>query len=224
MSEISEKKDCNDKEIKVFNSKQKFTIIGICIIFVLLVVVSIYLLNKTFELRNELEKEKSLSVEGIEFKNVGKLIAQETRVTVIKNYQDDREFLKTINIPFTKYVYIFSYDVEVDAYVNFENVTYQANDKNKSIVVSLPHSKLNDNSSIINDSKKILYDNKNMFNSIKPEQVDKFQKEMVKEAETKAVDLGILKKADKYAKVLIENMVKSNSTYYDYNVEFNYID
>ena len=210
---------------KIFGYKNKIIILfSIFIIILFFILIIVFLINKIIDLNNELEREKTLSVEKIEFKNVGKLVAQEARVTVIKNHQNDREFLKIFDIPFTKYVYIFSYDIDVSAYVDFEKISYETNDKKKIFIVNLPHSKLNDNSAINKESKKILYDNKNMFNSVKPDQIEKFQMEMIKEAETKAVDSGILKKADKYAKILIENMIKGNNSYSDYNVEFNYID
>ena len=217
----------NDEKItvKVDNSyKGLLGILIISLILVSLVCTTIFLISKVNKLNKELEKEKSLYVEKIEFKNVGKLVAQEAQVRVVKNYQNDRDFLKLFNFPFTKYVYIFSYDIEVSAYVDFTKITQDEDVENKVIIINLPHSKLNDNSTIIQDSKIKWYDNKNLFNSVNPDQIDEFQKEMIKEAETQAINSGILKRADNQAQLLIKSMVKSNKSYQEYNVKFNYID
>ena len=47
---------------------------------------------------------------------------------------------------------------------------------------------------------------------------------MIKEAETQAINSGILKRADKQAQLLIRSMVKSNKSYQEFDVDFNYID
>lgn len=216
----------DEKVIVKVNNNYK-GIIGIFIISLLmisLVCTTIFLINKVSRLNKELEKEKSLFVEKIEFKNVGKLVAQEAQVRVVKNYQDDRDFLKLFNFPFTKYVYIFSYDIEVSAYVDFTKITQDEDIEAKKIIINLPHSKLNNNSAIIQGSKIKWYDNKNLFNSVNPDQIDEFQKEMIKEAETQAINSGILKRADKQAQLLIRSMVKSNKSYQEFDVDFNYID
>ena len=159
------------KEIKkekrdnlVLGAYLKHVVLFLIVIFILIGLV-IFLGKEVVDLKKEVEKENSLYVSKVEFKNLGQLVTQSARVTVVKKYKDSREFLKLFDIPFTEYVLIFSYDVSVDAYIDFEKVHYTRNDNEKKFYVEIPHAK-NKYPILYEESVKTWYDNKNIFNSV----------------------------------------------------------
>ena len=173
-------------------------------------------------MKKKVEKENSLYVSKVEFKNLGQLVTQSARVTVVKKYKDSREFLKLFDIPFTEYVLIFSYDVSVDAYIDFEKVHYTRNDNEKKFYVEIPHAK-NKNPILYEESVKTWYDNKNIFNSVDFDKSNELRKEVKNKGLEEALKQGLLDKAEKNAELLISNMLKTDEQAKNYDVEFNYI-
>lgn len=200
----------NESLKKVLNSTIK------TIIIVLLICLIVFLSFKMYNLKND----ESTRVTDIEFKNIGQLVTQEATVTVVENYKNSREFLKMFDIPFTEYVLIFSCEVNVEAYIDFEKVHYT--EENNKFIVELPHAEYK-KPNVDKSTIKKEYDNKNIFNSVG---FDK-SNELIKKVEDKAAKIalknGLLEKAEKNAEKVIENMLKSDKNHKNYEVEWNYI-
>lgn len=155
-------------------------------------------------------KADSLS---IEFKNVGELVTQSAFVRVLEDSSVNRKIFEKFEIPFTESRKMFSYIVQVDASINFEEISIEKiDDKDKTIKVKLPHAKVY-NATPDLDSFKSYIDS---------EKYNEALKELKDQGEQDAVDNGLLEKADENGKTLIESFIKSNKKYKDYNVEYEY--
>ena len=216
------------KEIKkekrdnlVLGAYLKHVVLFLIVIFILIGLV-IFLGKEVVDLKKEVEKENSLYVSKVEFKSLGQLVTQSARVTVVKRYKNSREFLKLFDIPFTEYVLIFSYDVSVDAYIDFEKVHYTRNDNEKKFYVEIPHAK-NKDPILYEESVKTWYDNKNIFNSVDFDKSNELRIEVKNKGLEEALKQGLLDKAEKNAELLISNMLKTDEQCKNYDVEFNYI-
>lgn len=164
-------------------------------------------------------KADSLS---IEFKNVGELVTQSAFVRVLEDSSVNRKIFEKFEIPFTESRKMFSYIVQVDASINFEEISIEKiDDKDKTIKVKLPHAKVY-NATPDLDSFKSYIDSESLFSRIDSEKYNEALKELKEQGEQDAVDNGLLEKADENGKTLIESFIKSNKKYKDYNVEYEY--
>lgn len=73
----------------------------------------------------------------IGFEDIGELATQEARCTEIENIKDAREFFGLFEIPFTQSHYIYSYDVEIKAGIDFGEIEWKETDR--KINVSADH-------------------------------------------------------------------------------------
>ena len=65
------------------------------------------------------------------FEDVGELVVQTGYLTVVQDNRKNREFFNLFEIPFTESRQIFSYDIEIDASVDFTKITYDAKKEKK---------------------------------------------------------------------------------------------
>lgn len=154
--------------------------------------------------------------------DVGELVTQTCYVTVIEDTKTNRDFFKLFDIPFTESRQIFSYDVEVDASVNFSEIMYTTNDENSEITIKLPHAKIYKSTLNLFSFKKYL-DSESLFSRIDLEKQNEALKAMEEQAINDAKANGVLEAADKNAKTLISGFIKSNDKYKEYNVIYEYI-
>ena len=84
------------------------------------------------------EKTTKLGLE-----NVGELVTQTCYTTVLEDSKVNREFFSLFEIPFTESRQIFSYDFEVDASINFDEIDIKKiDDEKKTIDIVMPHAKV----------------------------------------------------------------------------------
>ena len=127
------------------------------------------------------------------------------------------------DIPFTQSRQIFSIRVDVDAAVDFGKITYKEDSNKKKIVVTIPHASIY-KATLIDDSLKIYLDEGSLFSRIDLQKHNEARNALREEAINTAKENGIIDAADKNAKTLIEQFIKSSGEYRNYTVEFNYID
>lgn len=156
------------------------------------------------------------------FEDVGELVTQTCYATVVEDSKINRDFFNLFDIPFTESRQIFSYDVEVDASVNFSEISYTANDENKEITIKLPHAKIY-KSTLNLFSLKIYLDSESLFSRINLEKQNEALKAIEEQAVEDAKANGILDVADKNAENLINGFIKSNDKYKDYKIIYEYI-
>ncbi len=154
--------------------------------------------------------------------DVGELVTQTCYVTVIEDTKNNRELFNLFDIPFTESRQIFSYDVEVDASVNFSEITYDANDENSEITIKLPHAKIYKSTLNLFSFKKYL-DSESLFSRIDLEKQNEALKAMEEQAVNDAKANGIIEAADRNAQTLINGFIKSNDKYKEYKISYEYI-
>ncbi len=160
----------------------------------------------------------------IGLKNVGELVTQSAFVRVLENSAFTRKLFDEYDIPFTESRMIFSYMVQVDASINFEDISIKnIDEENKNITIILPHSKVYNSTLDLNSFEKYI-DNESWFSRIDSEKYNEALKDVKKQGEQDAVNHGLLTKADENGRTLIESFIKSNDKYKDYNIEYEYID
>lgn len=199
-----------DHQTKKFNKSEKNiatifkripTIIKITGIVVLLFII-IFLGIKYSKTMNHKE-----TVLEFGFKDVGELVTQEWYGRVLEDSTKDRKLFNKYSIPFTKSRIIFSLDVEVTAGLNFEEIEWEKISE-EEILIKLPKSKIYKYYQVPNTFNSYL-DDESWFTNIDSKERHQLEDEVVEKGKNTALEAGILDKADKNAKTIITQMVKS---------------
>ena len=154
--------------------------------------------------------------------NVGELVTQTAHLTVVADTKVHREFFQLFEIPFTESRQIFSYDIDVDASVDFSRITYQIDNEKKVVKVKLPHAKIY-KTTLDLDSLEVYLDSESLFSRIDLKKHNEAQKEMTRQGEEDAIKNGILTLADTNAQKLIDSLIRSDSIMKNYNIIYEYI-
>ena len=211
MEEVEEKKKKNIW--KMFKKLPK--IFRWCItVLLFLFLISLGLIIK----KNYLWETKTLD---LQLENVGKLVTQTAHVVELGNIEYSREIFD-IEIPFTESKQLFSIQVDVDAYVDFEQITHTRNKTNKMIVIKLPHAQIGE-ATILDETMEVYLDKESIFSRINLEKQAEARLKIRDEAIKKAKKNGLLEAADRNAQTIIEKVIKSDKNYADYTITFNYI-
>lgn len=156
------------------------------------------------------------------FEDMGELVTQTGYLTIIKDNKEHREFFNLFKIPFTESRQIFSYDIEVDASVDFSKISYDVKNKDKEIIIKLPHSKIY-KATLDIDSLKVYLDDESLFSRIDLKEHNEALNEMKQQGINDAIANGILDSADNNAKKLIDSFIRSNNKYKDHKIVYEYI-
>ncbi len=210
------------EEIKVKKPKKRIRLSGIIKDFIILILGILIILLLFMGVMNKSLFKYQTKTTKIGFEDVGELVTQTCRVTVICDNTHNRDFFNLFDIPFTESRQIFSYDVTVDASVDFSKITYTANDENNEITIKLPHAKIY-KSTIDTSSFRKYLDSESWFSRIDLEKQNGALKAIEEQGIADAQANGIIEAADKNAKKLIEGFVKTNERYKDYKIIFEYI-
>lgn len=200
---------------KMKNKKLRFKLshIFICAIIILILIIGL-VFNPSFNFRSKTTK--------FALENVGELVTQTAHLTIVQDNKVHREFFKLFELPFTESRQIFSYDVEVDASVDFTKITYSINVDEKNIIIKLPHAKIY-KTTIDTESMVIYLDEESIFSRIDLKKQNDALTAMKMQGELDAIENGILDAADKNAKKLIEGFIKSYQEYNDYHISYQYV-
>ncbi len=210
-----------EKEAKKKNDffkKYAYKII-VCLIIIILIICVITLGIKLSESYKTQEKTTKLGLA-----DVGELVTQTCYTTVLEDSKVNREFFKLFDIPFTESRQIFSYDFEVDASINFDEIDIKKiDDENKIINIKMPHAKVY-KTTLNPASFKVYLDSESLFSRIDLEKHNNAVKKMQEQAEKDCVANKLLESADNNAQKLLSGIVKGNTNYKDYTVSFEYKD
>lgn len=155
------------------------------------------------------------------FENVGELVTQTAYMTIVRDTEEHREFFDLFQIPFTQSRQIFSYDIQIDASIDFSKITNTIDDNQKQIKVEIPHAKIY-KATIDNDSLKVYLDKESLFSRIDLTEHNDAVEEMKNQGIEDAKANGILELAQKNAENLISTFLKTNNKFKDYNIAFEY--
>lgn len=153
--------------------------------------------------------------------DVGELVTQSANLTIVVDNKKTPELFNKFKIPFIESRQVFSYDVKVDASVEFNKIDVKYNNIKREIVVKLPHSKIY-KTYIDKDSLQVYLDDSNIFSRFNLKDNNEALKSIEKQAEADANSNGTLEAADDNAKRLINGIVKQGE-YKDYKVIYKYI-
>ena len=111
-------------------------------------------------------------------------------------------------IPLTTNSFTYSYDGQIKAGIDFSKVEVEVNHESKTIIVKLPETTIT-SSEIDPDSYKLYSVTNNILNPISPDDFALSLSDLIHAEEERAIEKGLLKKAQDNAEVLIRNFVKS---------------
>lgn len=135
------------------------------------------------------------------------------------NVTEDSQNLWGIEIPFTQSKIIYSYNVEVKAGLNFEDITWSVDETNSIIRVNLPEIRILD-SSIILDSFQLYHEDESIFRPITLEENNEALKQLELKAENTAVSNGLLENARLNAETILTGFFANEYDPKIYTIEF----
>lgn len=152
--------------------------------------------------------------DGLE--NMGVLVTQEYYFTQVETYTKEKSYLKIFN---STSEFTYSYDGKVTAGVDFEKIKITKDDAKKTISIQLPESEIQ-SVDIDTNTFKAYSEKDSLWNPIKLEDVNNSMKEFEANAKQKALDSGILERADIQAQSLIVNFVQNFPNASGYQIVF----
>lgn len=133
------------------------------------------------------------------FEDIGELATQTAYCTEVNVTEAARE-LFGMTIPFTQSKYIYSYDIQIKAGFDFEEIEWEVN--GSTIEVRLPETKIL-SSEIDLDSFKVYLEDESIFREITMEENNEALKSMKQSAEDDAVANGLLENARSNAETIL---------------------
>lgn len=197
------------KEEKNFTFFKAKLAIGAVILVALAVVLTLGLSS----IFNHEEKPTKLG-----FEDIGELATQAAYTTIVEDTDVSRE-LFGVSIPFTQSKLIYSYDVVVKAGLDFDQVKWTVSEN--KIKVEMPEIRIL-SSEIQFDSFQTYYENESIFRPVKIDENNQAIQEMVKKAETTAVENGLLENAQENAEMMIKGFIYQNFDSQEYQISFTY--
>lgn len=178
---------------------------------------------KTVEVVREVEKiiEKEVEISGETIRyhmaNIGKLCTAEYSYTHVERVDSSKE-LYGYEIPFTTATFIYSYDGNILAGIDFTKIQIRKDDTAKKITVTLPDVEII-SSAVDQDSFKLYDEKNNIFNPIRVTDVADSFANLKNSEEQKAVDKGLLDRAKENAVLLVENFMFGSYDVKNYKIE-----
>ena len=191
------KKKNKEKRGKILSATGKFfgTKIGMVVLLVL-IVGGVGLGIKTFYFDNNKATE-------LGFKDIGELATQQATCAIVKTTGGSKD-LFGVEIPFTQTKYIYSYDVNIKAGLDFGDITWDANNADKQIVVYLPKTRVL-SSELDTKSFKVYHEQDSVFTYITLDKRNKDLESLKTEAEKTSIKNGLLTKATSNAKTILKS-------------------
>ena len=180
---------------------------------VILVALAVVLTLGLSSIFNHEEKPTKLG-----FEDIGELATQAAYTTIVEDTDVSRE-LFGVSIPFTQSKLIYSYDVVVKAGLEFDQVKWTVSEN--KIKVEMPEIRIL-SSEIQFDSFQTYYENESIFRPVKIDENNQAIQEMVKKAETTAVENGLLENARENAEMMIKGFIYQNFDSQEYQISFTY--
>lgn len=148
--------------------------------------------------------------------DMGFLVTQEYYFTQVERYTKETRLFGLVP---SESEILYSYDGSVQAGIDFEKIEITKDDDTKKLTVTLPPSEIN---AVIIDEKSFkAYSEKDyLWNRIQLEDYSRSRVQFENAARKKAIDSGILDRADDQAMKLVMNFIRSIPDAADYTVAF----
>ena len=158
------------------------------------------------------------NVTELGLRNIGEMATQAGYFTSVQTIRKSRDVFG-IEVPGTQSNYVYSYDGDIKAGLNFEDIDVQVNELTRVITVKLPEIRIL-SVEIQEDSFRLYNDGNNLFTSLKMEDVNESLAELKKNARETAVQNGILENARTNAETLIRSFLASTVDLSVYTLRF----
>lgn len=153
-------------------------------------------------------KEVTIDLIKSEIRDIGEIATIEYLYTDAGKFENPKQ-LFGINVPFTTKSFIAKWDGIIKAGVQVDKIIVEINDVNKEIIVYMPKSVILSHE-IKKESIETLDEKDGLFNPVKVNDVREFDKVSKEAMEERAIENGILDKASKNAKEIIEKLVNND--------------
>ncbi len=152
-------------------------------------------------------KDITLSGETIQsgLRDIGKLCTAEYTFTHVETFESQID-LFGLKIPGTKSSYVYSYDGTILAGIDFTQITVVKDDDKKTIQINCPKAEII-STEIDQDSFTLYGEKKGLFNPFEVEDFALSQSDMIRMEESRALDNGILKRAEENAEQILINFL-----------------
>lgn len=178
--------------------------------------------EKMVEVEKLVEVEKAITSEMIQdgLNDIGLLITDEYYFTEVVRFSS---VLKApifhTDLKMTESSFLVSYDGVVTAGIDFGDIVVKKDDAAQTVSVKLPHATIR-NVDIDPESFEKYSEKASMFNPLSIEDFNNSLIELETNAREKALEKGILKRADENAKSVVSNFIRSLVDTSVYSVKF----
>ena len=162
------------------------------------------------EVEKFVEVEKTFSSQIIRdgLRDMGLMITEEYYFTEVMSYSSVKKLFNNIDLPFTESSYLASYDGVVAAGVDFNGIEVTKDEETKLLCVTVPKAEIQ-YVTVDTDSFKLYSEKTGLGNPISLADYNTSLSELQNNARNKAVEKGVLTRADENAEILIRNFVVS---------------
>ncbi len=167
--------------------------------------------EKVVEVPVEVRKAITGEIIEEELRDVGELVTQEYDYTEVGTFDSQKSvqlFGYDVTVPFTQTKFIYSYEGTIKAGVDFTRIAVEKADDSKRVTVTLPKAEIL-SSELDEDSFQLYDEQNNIFNPFSVKDVNETNRNLKKHAEEKAIEKGLLKRADANAKAMIRSFLMS---------------
>lgn len=148
-------------------------------------------------------------------RQIGELSTAEYYFTRTETVEDSKKLDLTsiginfiADIPLTSNTFTYSYDGNIKAGIDFMEIETSVDEENKQIIVLVPKSKIL-SSEVDPDSYKFYEIRNNILNPISPQDYAVSFADLIHKEEERAVETGLLKRADENAQKVLKNFISS---------------
>ena len=175
---------------------------------------------KEKEVEKIVEVQKEISSEIIQdgLNDMGLLITEEYYFTDVVSFSSIKSFLN-INLGITESSYLASYDGVVTAGIDFSKISVRKDEDKATIFIDLPKSDIL-NVDIDPNSFQLYSEKSGLGNHVSAEDFNNSLIELENTAKAKALERGLLERADENAQKLIKNFVSGLIDTDYYSVKF----
>ena len=160
-----------------------------------------------------------LKVLDSEIKAIGELATMEYMYTNAAKFSDSRQFFRW-NIPFTQKAFVTKWDGVIKAGIDVQKIEITLKEETKLILIHLPKAEILSHDPDRN-SVEVLDEKNGLFNQVKVEDQVKFDLACEEEMNQRAIDNGLLEKAEENAKNIILKILNALPGIEDvYTIEF----
>ena len=149
-----------------------------------------------------------LDIINSEIQEIGELATVEYMFTNAAKFTDHKQ-IKDWNIPLTEKSFTLKWDGVIKAGVKVDQIKVELNEAEKKILVTIPVAEIL-SYDVDEDAVEVLDETNNKFNPITVSDKVNFDAKTEQEMKDRAIENGLLEKAQKSAEKIIQNILLSN--------------